>query len=119
MRKWLLGVSIVFMAETILSLAYSMEAKAQVPCQQQCATLRVQCLQNCQQEAITCLRICDNNYNSCMRSCKSAAEQGNSLIKQQTADYCNQAAQKKGLTGSDRANFIKYCVNVSKAAPKQ
>lgn len=54
-----------------------------------------------------------------MRSCKSAAEQGNSLIKQQTADYCNQAAQKKGLTGSDRANFIKYCVNVSKAAPKQ
>lgn len=44
--------------------------------------------------------------------------QWNSLSKQEKAQYCDQAAQKKGLSGSDRSNFIKDCVN-AQAAPKQ
>lgn len=52
------------------------------------------------------------------RQPKATGEQWNSLSKQEKADYCNQAAQKKGLTGQDRANFLKQCVN-AQAAPKQ
>jgi hypothetical protein len=50
MRKWFLGVAIVFVAETLLFLAYSVEAKAQV-CQIQCQRLRGLCLGNCNQDA--------------------------------------------------------------------
>ena len=119
MGKWYLGVSSVFVAATLLLLAYSMDARAQVPCRQQCDIQHTQCIASCNGQGgnlLGCYHICDNNYYACIRSCSVAGEHENSLIKQQTADHCKKVAEMKGLKGSDLANSIKDCVKASQAA---